>query len=218
MVSGIPGSVERYARDIQAVMKAKGLVSLQAIFEEGVAAGKVLAGAVLEELDESSYKEVQARMTGFIVGREEIIVAEPSAEFFLRLAREKGTKADRDFFEALKKTYPESIWPVYIVQQVDWGGCRAFGKGELADTYRAWLAFRSAHPKSYSSAVAKELKGIEDALESACACQGEQDVRRELQALISRCPGSRAARLATERLKAIRRGTSGIHFSCIVSG
>jgi hypothetical protein len=68
--SAIPIEVERYARDIRSVAQASEPMSLEDVFEEGVAAAaKLREGRLLEDLDEASYRRVQTLMMGFTVGR-----------------------------------------------------------------------------------------------------------------------------------------------------
>jgi hypothetical protein len=72
------------------------------------------------------------------LAREEVVFVEPDADYFVTLARAHGDAADRAFFSALKVTYPDSVWPVYVEQQTDAGGCTRFGSGALVEAYRSW--------------------------------------------------------------------------------
>ena len=210
----IPSGVERYSQDLSAVMKSSGPISLEPVFESGISAADDLVREQLERFDQPTYRKVQSAMVGFAVSREEVIVAAPLADFFLKLAREKGTSVDRAFFEALKRTYPEGTWPAYYRAQTDYSGCTVFDSNTLTETYGSWLTFQKAYPGRYRSATEKELEGIEAALESTCACGGEEGVRNGLEKFLKGYPNSALAAKVSARLQAIRNRTSGIRFYC----
>jgi HEAT repeat protein len=211
----VPESVERYARDMDAAMKSSAPVSLESVFEEGTAAAEALVRDQLERLGEPTYRKVQSTMTGFWVNREEAVFAVPDAGFLLKLAREKGTAVDRAFFEALRKTYPLDIWPAYEEAQSDFAGCTVFdGKG-LPESYAAWLAFQNAYPGRYQAGARKEVARIEAALQSTCACGGEDGVRQGLDNFMRAFPASPMAATVAKRLAAIGDHISDIRFSCV---
>jgi HEAT repeat protein len=210
----VPEAVECYGRDLDAAMKSAGPVALEPVLEKGLAAARDLERGELERLDEPTYRKVQSAMVGFFVSREEIVVAAPDADFFLKLARAKGTAVDRAFFEAYKETYPDGIWPAYIRAQTDVSGCRVFDGKTLTGLYGAWIAFQKSHPGQYREAAQKELTGIEEALESTCACGGEDGVRKELEKFLKTFPGLPVAAEVAARLQAVENHTSGIRFHC----
>lgn len=210
----IPEAVESYRRELNAAMKSPGPVALDPVFEKGISAAVGLEGGQLERLDEPTYQKVRSAMAGFVVGREEIIVAVPDADFFLKLAREKGTAADRAFFEAYKETYRAGIWPAYVNAQTDWGGCRDFDGGTLTRLYGVWMTFQTACPGQYRAAAQRELRKIEAALESTCACGGEDGVRKELEKFLETFPGLPMAARVAARLQAVNSRTSDIRFTC----
>jgi len=195
-------------------MKRPGPIALEPVLEKGLAAARDLEHGQLERLDEPAYRKVQSTMVGFFVSREEVVVAAPDADFYLKLARAKGTAVDRAFFEAYKETYPDGVWPAYIRAQTDYSGCRVFDGKTLTGLYGAWTAFQKSYPGQYGEAAQKELAGIEEALESTCACGGEDGVRKELEAFVKAFPGSPVAAKAAARLQTIENHTSGIRFHC----
>jgi hypothetical protein len=69
---------------MEAAIRSSGPVSLEAVFEEGVAAADALERGALERLDEPAYQKVQSMMAGFWVTRFEIVIAAPDATYFLR--------------------------------------------------------------------------------------------------------------------------------------
>lgn len=215
-LSEIPQDVARYARDIEMVVKRSGPVSLEPVFKEGISAADALTGGELERLDKQTYQKVRGMMVGFTISREEAVIAVPIADFFLKLAAERGTSVDRTFFGTLKKTYPDGAWPTYIQAQTDYGGCTVFGGRTLTDVYGAWIAFQGAHPGRYKETTEKELARVGRALESTCACGGEDGVRGELETFLNTYPTSPLATGIAARLEALRNHTSGIRFNCRV--
>jgi hypothetical protein len=213
VLSAIPEGVERYARDIDAVIKSPGRVSLEPVFDEGLSVAEVL-GNQLERFDEPTYRKVQSMMVGFLVFREEVVGVAPDADFFLKLAREKGTSVDLAFFDALKKTYPDGYWPAYNERQTDYSGCTIFDGKTLTELYGAWMAFQTSFPDHYREAARQQLAQIEEALGSPCACGGEEGVQKEFEGFLKAYPSSPMAATVASRLQAVRNHTSGIRFYC----
>ncbi len=213
--SAVPEGVARYARDMELLTKSPRPVSFESILEEGRSVADALVRGDLERFDDATYEKVRTMMVGFIVEREEVIVAAPDADFFLKLAREKGTDVDRAFFEALKKTYPDGYWPAYSLRQTDYSGCTMFEGKELPDVYGAWVGFQKAHPDHYRAAAQKELTKVEEELGSTCACSGEDGVRKGLEHFLNAYPASPIAASVAARLQAIKNHTSNIRFNCL---
>jgi hypothetical protein len=212
-LSTVPEAVAHYARDLDLVMKGPGPTSLERVFEEGVSAAQDLTHQ-LERFDDLTYHSVQHMMTGFTVFREEALVAEPLPDFFLKLAREKGTSADQAFFETLQRTYPDSIWPAYKQPVTDYSACVIFDGKTLTDLYGAWLEFQKSYPYNYRPATQKELTAIEEAATGTCACGDEDSVITELAAFSNAYPAARIAPQVASQLEAVRSGTSNIRFNC----
>jgi hypothetical protein len=213
-ITSVPEGVERYAREMDAVMKSPGPVSLEPVFGEGLSAAKALERDQLERFDQSTYTKVQAAMVGFAVNREEAVFADPLADFFLKLAREKGTRIDRAFFEAQKKTHPDGILPAYMQQQSDYSGCYVFDGGTITSLYGIWIAFQESYPDHYREATQVELSRIAEVLASTCACEGEDSVRKEFENFLKIYPGSPLAAKVAARLQTLNSHTSGIRFYC----
>jgi hypothetical protein len=210
----VPPGVDRYARDMDAVMRSSGPISLEPVFEVGMSAAAALERGQLERFDEPTYQKVQSMMVGFIVGRVEVVVADPLADFFLKLARERGTNVDRAFFEAQKKTYPDGYWPAYLQQVTDYSGCTIFDGKTLTEIWGTWTTFQKSYPDRYREATQKELARVEEELVSNCACGGEDGVRKELESFLKAYPNSATAAKVASHLEAVKNGTSGIRFRC----
>jgi hypothetical protein len=215
-VTTVPEAVERYARDMDVAMRSSGPIALEPVFEEGLAAAKGL-DRDLERFDEPTYRKVQGMMAGFLVDREEAIVVGPHADFFLKLAREKGTSVDRAFFEAQKETYPDGPWwPAYMEPRTDFQGCVIFDGRTLTALYGVWVAFQKSYPERYRAAAQQELAQIEGepGLGSTCACGGEEEVQKELENFLKAFPNSPLAAKVAARLQTLKKHASGIRFHC----
>ena len=111
----------------------------------------------------------------------------PDPDYFTQLASVRGDPADRAFFSALKATYPESVWPVYVERQTDHGGCTRFGSMTLVGTYRAWFHFQRTFPGRYAAGAKKEVDAVVEHLaESTCVCGDLASIERELQGFLER--------------------------------
>ncbi|HKR62610.1 MAG TPA: hypothetical protein VJZ00_02670, partial [Thermoanaerobaculia bacterium] len=137
----------------------------------------------LEDLSDAEFLDLQHLLPGIVLNREEVLLAEPDADFFLALARRRGNDADIAFFEAYKRTFPESVWASYLEQETDVTGCIRFGSGELVARYADWRAYRAAYPNAYRDAVAARLSDIEEHVtEGTRSCSSRaEDTRRELR-------------------------------------
>ncbi len=130
--------------------------------------------AVLPDLTESQYQQVQRQMQGFIVVREAVIVVRPSVDYFKSLARKQGTKADRAFFDIYARTEPDGNgpFPAYIKQQTDESGCTRFDGKLMVDLYRGWLTFRTTYPDDYADEAQGEIDSLEtELLSGICSCE-----------------------------------------------
>lgn len=200
---------------------AKGRHDLEALFDAVAPVREALMRVVdgtrtFESLTDNEYRRVQDQLTGVLVNREETLFVEPDPDFFVQLAVGHGDAADGRFFAALKATYPESVWPVYVDQKTDFSGCTRFGSGKLVDTYRVWSDFRRRFPGRYSAAARNETERVIDALtESTCACGETTDVERELALFVRAAPAPRVRAKVEQRLQALRSGRSNIRPRCI---
>ena len=221
VLSTVPPGAERYALDMDAVMKSSGPISLEPVFEAGMAAAKVLMSVAkaleldqLERFDEPTYQMVQSMMVGFMVFRREVEGAVPRADFFLKLAREKGTSVDQAFFEAYKKTYPDDYRPACRQPTTDYGGCTVFDGRTLTEVWGAWSAFQKAYPDRCREATRKELAKVEEELVGNCPCGGADGVQKELENFLKAYPNSPMAAKVASHLQAVKSGTSGIRLNC----
>src|SRR5258708_30751414 len=90
--------------------RGRGKSPIEPVFEAGMQASAELQ-AILPDLTESQYQQVQHQMQGFIVVRGETILVRPSVDYFRTLARKQGTKADRAFFAIYSRTEPDANAP-----------------------------------------------------------------------------------------------------------
>ncbi len=216
-VSVVPEVVKHYEREINSAISSSNPISLEKVFEEGIAAAEALGGSELDRLDDSTFQKVKRMMIGFWVNRVEVVVVAPDPSFFLNLAREKGTKVDRAFFDALKKTYPhpKSWSPAYERPQTDFSGCIIFDGETLSNVYEAWKTFQDIYPERYNAGLRREFARIAAALESTCVCGGEDEYRSELQKFLKSYPTSPFAPKVSSRLEAAKSNTSKIRFHCL---
>jgi hypothetical protein len=171
---------------------------------------------VLESLPDEEFQRLGRDLPGAIVNREEVVFVEPDPDYFTKLAAARGDGADRAFFSALKATYPESVWPVYVEQQTDYSGCTRFGSMTLVETYRAWFDFQRKFPGRYAAGAKKETDAVVEHLTtSTCACGDSASVEREFQRFLRRFPISSARAKVGQRLQALRARRSDIRASCV---
>jgi hypothetical protein len=174
-------------------------------------------GTVLESLSDEAFRRVAA-LPGAIVNREEVLLVEPDPKYYVKLAAAHGDAGDRAFFAALKATYPESVWPVYVEPQTDLGGCTRYGSGALVETYRLWSAFQQTFPTRYVVAARQEVDEVSTGLtESNCACGDTASVQDELQRFLAAFRTSRIGANVNQRLQDVRAGRSGIRTKCTVA-
>ena len=113
-----------YASAMGELKTSRGKSPIEPVFEAGMQVSPQIQ-AILPDLSESQYQQVQRQMQGFIVVREAIIVVRPSVDYFRTLTRKQGTKADRAFFDIYSRTEPDGNgpFPAYIQQQTEESGC-----------------------------------------------------------------------------------------------
>lgn len=215
-------AIEAYRAAIAAAQSAKSPRAIENAFSVLVALRQALLrvtadrSTVLESLSEADFGALRRSLPGVVIEREEVVLVEPDTGYFARLARAKGTDADRAFFTVLKATYPESVWPVYLQQQTDYSGCTRFGSMSLVDTYRAWSEFRTKHPDRYvSQANAEADRVVKELATSTCACGNADGIVQELEQFQARFAQSPVRSEIDTRLKALRTQRSNIRTNCI---
>jgi hypothetical protein len=170
---------------------------------------------VLESFSSETFSGLERELPGALLNRDETVFVAADPDFFVQLAVGHGDAADRQFFAALKATYPESVWPVYVDQQTDYSGCTRFGTGTLVDTFRVWSRFRARFPRRYVEAAQREFDGITEALtRSSCACSDAAAIDRELVQFLRAFRGTPTGGVVDERLQALRSGRSDIRLQC----
>jgi len=210
----VPPSVDEYRAAIERVLGSSPRQSLEPIFALGNTAAKAVLkmpsyepGTVspLESFDQKTFNLVAQEMKGFVVNREETVFVQPDTNFWVTLAESKGQNADQQFFQLLKKTYPDSVWPAYVRQQTDYSGCTDFGTKGLTHSFVDWSAFQKAFPSAYADAAKHELEAVSQHLGSTCACGDKASVISELEYFLQKIPKGNMAEKVRTRLDNIRK-------------
>jgi hypothetical protein len=212
----LPEEVNQYADAIAGIEKARGRHSLQTAFELGIKASPHVM-AVIDPLSDAEFKSLQAKMPGFVMSRGEFAMVRPSANFFSKLARRKGTKADRAFFDMYGKSEPDTGpgVPAWIRQQTDETGCTLFDGPLLVGLYRGWLAYRTEFPDDYATEAQGELDSLDAELTAGtCACGSKEQVLAAFDTFAKALPDVPISAKVRERAARIRSGTSHIRFNC----
>jgi hypothetical protein len=171
---------------------------------------------VLESLPDEEFQRLRQGLPGALVNRDEVVFVEPDPDYFAKLAAAHGDRADRAFFVALKATYPGSVWPVYVDQQTDHGGCSRFGSMSLVQTYGRWADFQRGFPGRYVEGAKKEVDAvIEHLAASTCACGDLASVEKELGEFLRTFPAAAARAMVNRRLQDLRAGRSDIRAGCV---
>jgi hypothetical protein len=214
----IPDGVTDYANALTNFQKSKGRQSIQPIFEAGLETSSHLQ-AVLLSLSESDYQKAQREMAGFVVVRHpnQSSLVRPSVDYFRTLARKKGTKADRDFFEIYARTEPDGNGPfsAYIKGRDGESGCTIFAGKKITELYRGWLTFRTTYPDAYAAEAQGETDGIETELQSGiCSCDSADQTVAGLQTFVDAFPNLPITPKIKARIADIRGGKSSFRFNC----
>ena len=212
----IPPEVGAYAKTLDDLLKSGGKESIEPLFEAGMQASPSIQ-AVLPDLSEEQFLLVQHQMQGFVVARDKAVLVRPKVGEFKALARKKGTKADRAFFEIYGRTEPDAngTFPAYIKQQTDEAGCTRFDGKLLTDLYRGWLTFRTEYPDDYSPEAQGEIDSIETELRSGiCSCEDAKTTAAGLQTFVDAFPDLPMTAKIKDRIARIRNGKSGFRFNC----
>ena len=213
-------AVDAYRAALAALEARKAGATLEEVLGRARAARRALIesadnASALEGLTPDAFAQLQRDLRGLVVNREETLIVEPDAAFFLRLAEHFGTAADRRFFSAYKATYPESVWAVYIEQQTDYSGCTVFGSGKLVEAWRLWSEVERELPGHYHDyAHAEWLKVSHELATSTCACGDRPSVERELQQFLDAFPDAPDRSVIASRLRELKEGRSNIRLQC----
>ena len=170
----------------------------------------------LESMSDEEFNVLRRGLPGTLINRIEVVYVRPDLAYFRRLSEDRGDAADQAFFEALRLTYPDSIWPVYVQQQTDYSGCTRFGSMSIVDTYRAWSEFQRRFPDRYVAAARTEADAVLRQLAGAtCACGNTAGFRQELEEFIRSFPLSPVREIADQRLDDLQAGESDIRPGCV---
>ena len=212
----IPTEVADYASAMDKLRTSHGKGQIAPVFEAGMQVSPQVQ-AVLPDLSEAQYQEVQRKMQGFIVVREAFIVVRPSVDYFKALANKQGTKADRAFFDIYSRTEPDGNgpFPAYIQQQTGESGCTRFDGKLMSDLYGGWMSFRTAYPDDYASEAQGEIDSLETELISGiCSCDNADKTAAGLQAFVKAFPNLPITPKIKTRIARIHSGKSGFRFNC----
>jgi hypothetical protein len=213
-------AVDAYRAALAALEARKAGATLEKVFGRALAVHDALLASAdnssLEGLTPDAFAQLQRDLRGLVVNREETLIVQPDADFFLSLAERVGTPADRRFFSAYKRTYANSVWPMYVEQQTDYSGCTRFGEGMLVGAYRLWLDVLRELPGAYNAPAELEWLKVEHELAtSTCACGDRSSVERELQQFLDDFPAAPVRSVVAQRLREIKEGRSNIRLQCI---
>jgi hypothetical protein len=213
----MPPALEAYTAAIDDLLESRGKQSIEPVFEDGMKAAPQVQ-AILPDLTESQYQNVQRQMKGFIVVRRgQSTIVRPSVDFFSKLARQQGTKADKEFFAIYQRTEPDGNGPLpaYIKQQTDEAGCTRFDGRLMVELYRGWLTFRTTYPDAYATEAQGEIDSLESELLSGiCACGDAEKTTAGLQAFVDAFPDLPITPKIKARIAQIRSGKSSFRFNC----
>lgn len=214
----MPPALKAYATAMDDLLESHGKQPIEPVFEDGMKAAPRVQ-AILPDLSESQYQNVQRQMKGFIVVRREhqTTIVRPSVDFFKDLARKQGTKADKAFFAIYQRTEPDGNGPfaAYIQQQTDEAGCTRFDGKLMVDLYSGWLTFRTTYPDAYATEAQGEIDSLESELLSGiCACGDEAKTTAGLQAFVDALPDLPITPKIKARIAQIRGGKSSFRFNC----
>jgi hypothetical protein len=209
-------TVDDYLSALNAVQNGSGTQSLQPVFELAINTASGVEAA-LPSMSDADYEALKKRLQGFAMNRGKAVYARPSAEYFKALAKKKGTKADRAFFDIYAATEPDNnaMYPAYIKQQPDESGCTLFSGQLLTGLYRKWLDFRTTYPEAYTTEAQGELDSMDAELQAGtCACDGRDQVTAGLSAFVKAFPDLPIAPKIKDRIAEIKAGKSHIRFNC----
>ncbi|MGA7870592.1 MAG: hypothetical protein WCA22_06805 [Candidatus Binatus sp.] len=212
----IPASVGAYASAMDDLRSSRGKHPIEPVFEAGMKASPELQ-ALLPDLSESQYQELQRQMQGFIVVRHEKTIVRPSVDYFKSLARKQGSKADRAFFAIYARTEPDGNgpFPAYIRQQSDETGCTRFDGKLMVALYRGWITFRTMYPDDYASEAQGEIDSLESELLSGiCTCENAEKTAAGLLAFADAFPDLPITPKIKTRIAQIHSGESSFRFNC----
>ncbi|HEY6873171.1 MAG TPA: hypothetical protein VI298_10645 [Geobacteraceae bacterium] len=189
--------------------------SLENVYHKGQAAASGLV-SVLESLSPEGYDSIVKKMRGYVLNRDEGIFVLPDFKFYYGLAKKQGTDADIAFFSFMSDFRPDNVWPAFIEQQTDYGGCTNFGAGVLTDLYGKGINRSKKYPSVYKRDIDEAIEQIRDELTvSNCACGDMDSVIKELELFIATFPADGLTPVVRQRLSDVKSRKSTMRFNCI---
>jgi hypothetical protein len=216
--SGYRAATQDYVAALNRLTSHAPDTSLEDVYSRAARLGEALLSppSALESMPEVEFQALRKQLPGFILNREEVLIAQPEPSYFLDLAKRYGQPVDRAFFGLQSRGRPDGVWPVYMQQQTAYSGCTLFGQGKLVDSYRGWRHFRSEFHQAYDRFVTQALADIEEQVaRSTCACGDPDSVSTELAEFAAAFPESAVAGAAASRARAVREHRSTIRFNCL---
>jgi hypothetical protein len=214
---GIPKSVSLYRDALRSLENRN--ETLERAYLAGLRAEKDLLSVsgtrtVIEQLDDKAWNQAKELMRGFSLNREEVLFVRPQPDFFIDLAKNRGTEVDQGFFALEKTTSPDGVWAAYLQQQTDASACRRYN-GTAVKLYEKWRRFARTFPQAYAEQVRAHLKDIEDGFTTAhlCACEDRPAVLSEFKAFL-KIAISGAREQARDLLKALEAGKALARYRC----
>ncbi|HUY27724.1 MAG TPA: hypothetical protein VMV27_09925 [Candidatus Binataceae bacterium] len=212
----LPASVDEYASALAAINGSRRRQSLEPVFEIAIQSSPQIQ-AILDTLSAAEFAALRKKMPGLQMIRGADAVVRPSADFFRNLARRKGLRADRAFFDIYARTEPDSspVFPAYVTQRSDSSGCTRFDGPLLVGLYRGWLDFRTQYPANYTTEAQGEMDSMDAELAAGtCACGTKKQVAAGLEAFATAFPDLPLTQKIRKRIERIRAGASHIRFQC----
>lgn len=204
-----------YGQEVSRIQASAKTAKLEELLQQGNAIATDLH-RVIEQLSKEDYDYVVKNMKGFIVNREEVLIAEPDFVFFSKLAHKVGTEQDRLYFDFALKVIPEGYVPAYLIRQTDLGGCTNYGDGTLSRLYREGTLLSPKVGDYYRKQLDKMINEMSRHFTSgSCACGDVQSVITEFEKFIETNPNAVTVDKVKERLRSIKQGNSNIRFHCV---
>ncbi len=213
--------VEDYAREFKRVQSPTRLErNIEVLYRKGIVAGKKLLYhdglselSLLEKMDEEQLGAARRALPGIFLTREEVLQADPDPESFLEFAVKWGGRADIAFFSTLQMSYSSPGWPLYIIRQTDYGGCRRLGSSVFSEIYGSWRAFQRRFPNRYEEQVRREIDRLEEDILHTGACEGPREVAEAYREFIHSFPDAAVSEEIRRRISEIDDGTSKLRFN-----
>ena len=181
-----------------------------------IAKGKAVSAMLdeMEKLSDADYAQLEKKMKGYTINRNEIVFVEPDLKFFSTLVKTHGTPADIAYFALKLQIRPENIWAIYNQQQTDVTGCVLYGKGFLTGIYGKALQFKKTYPKDYTEDVDKEIADIANEFrDGTCACSSRATVEQEYNLFIKTFPNDKITPTVKQKLLNLKKNKE-FRFNC----